>query len=109
MQAALASAALSNQGIMPAPRIAWLSTRLRRAGGASRVGNASRGDPASDASDTALFFIQRPKLLVTYRSRVGDESEVTWSRWDTAKLAGDPAGLVVAIEENNTASQSGST
>jgi hypothetical protein len=104
LQVALACAALSNHGTMPAPRIAAaVDTPEEGWVVLPALGEPRKAVSASDADEAVQSFIQAGQ---NYWSHVGlatgDESDVTWfiagtpPNWQAAPLV-----VVVALEENN--------
>ena len=105
LQAALAAAALSNQGIIPAPRIAiavdtpeegWVVLPALR--------SPIEAISASDATDTARSLIQEGQSYWSHLSHAqGDESDITWFAAGTPpNWQATPLVVLVAIEEDNS-------
>ena len=104
LQAALASAALSAQGTIPAPRIA-VAVNTPEEGWIvlPASGTPLEALSASDASEAALSFIKEGQSYWSHTGRAeGDESQVTWfiagtpSNWQATPLV-----VVVALEQDN--------
>jgi cell division protein FtsW (lipid II flippase) len=104
LQAALASAALSNHGIMPAPRIA-ISVNTPQQGWVilPAQGTPSESVSASGADAAATAFIMGGKNYWSHIGRaVGDESRVTWFLAGTPpNWQATPLVVVVVLEEDN--------
>lgn len=104
LQVALASAALSNQGKVPAPRIAT-SVNTPRDGWVvlPTLGTPFEAVQASAAKEAAQFFIRAGK---SYWSRIGragsEQSPVTWFIAGTPPdWRATPLVVVVTLEEDN--------
>jgi cell division protein FtsW (lipid II flippase) len=105
LQVCLAAAVLSNQGIMPAPRIATAVNTLEQGWVVLPALDEARNVlPAQAAEEAALAFVQEGKA---YWSHTGqgtiNKTTVTWFIAGTPPdWQGAPLALVVALEENNT-------
>jgi cell division protein FtsW (lipid II flippase) len=105
LQVCLAAAVLSNQGIMPAPRIATAVNTLEQGWVVlPALDEARNALPAQAAEEAALAFVQEGKA---YWSHTGqgtiNKTTVTWFIAGTPPdWQGAPLALVVALEENNT-------
>jgi len=104
LQAALASAALSNHGTVPAPRLA-ISVKTLQQGWVilPALGTPFEAIQAAEADEAALSFIMDGK---NYWSHIGratsDESPVTWFIAGTPpNWQATPLVVVVALEEDN--------
>lgn len=104
MQAALAGAALSNQGILPAPRIA-MAVNTPEEGWVvlPALGTPIEAISDSDANDAALSFIREGQSFWSHVGQAeGDESQVTWFIAGTPpNWQASPLVVVVALEEDN--------
>lgn len=104
MQAALASAAISNHGTVPAPRIAMaINTPEQGWVVLPAMGASFEAMQPSQADEAALSLIASGKNYWSHLgSAQGDESPVTWfiggtpPNWQAAPLV-----VVVTLEENN--------
>ncbi len=104
LQVSLAAAALSNHGVIPAPRLATAVNTLEQ----GWVVLPALGEPREvlqpeAANEAALFFIEEGKPFWSYTSRsVHEETSITWLLAGTLPdWQGTPLTLVVALEENN--------
>lgn len=104
LQAALAAAAISHQGVMPTARIA-VAVNTPEEGWVvlPALGTPGEAIPASDADETAAFFIQDGQSYWSHTGQAeGDESEVTWFVAGTPpNWQATPLVVVVALEEDN--------
>jgi cell division protein FtsW (lipid II flippase) len=104
LQVALASAALSNHGVVPAPRIA-VSVNTPTAGWVvlPTPGTSFEAVSPSQADEAARSFIASGANFWSYTGRAsGDESKVTWFIAGTPpNWRATPLTVVVAIEEDN--------
>lgn len=104
LQVALAAAALSNQGSIPAPRIATAVNTLEQGWVVLPALDQPREALQPQAADeAALSFIQNGEA---YWSHIGfgriNKTSITWLIAGTPpKWQGTPLVLVVALEENN--------
>jgi hypothetical protein len=104
MQAALAAAALSNHGTVPAPRIAMAVNTPEQGWVVLPVsGTSFEALSVSDADSTAQSYNQSGLSYWSYQAVAeGDESDVTWfvagtpPNWQAAPLV-----VVVLLEEDN--------
>ncbi|MEO8355309.1 MAG: FtsW/RodA/SpoVE family cell cycle protein [Chloroflexota bacterium] len=104
LQAALASAALSNQGTVPAPRlIISVNTPQRGWIVLPAPGTPFEAVQASDANEAAGSFIKEGTNYWAHIGRAsGDESEVTWFLAGTPpNWQATPLVVVVTLEEDN--------
>jgi cell division protein FtsI/penicillin-binding protein 2 len=105
MQAALAAAALSNHGTIPAPRIA-IAVDTPEQGWVilPALGTSIEAIPASDADAAAQFYIKGTQNYWSNLARaIGDESKVTWFIAGTPpNWQAEPLVIVVTVEEDNT-------
>jgi len=105
LQVALAAAALSNQGSIPAPRIATAVNTLEQGWVVLPALDQPREALQPQAADeAALSFIQNGEA---YWSHIGfgriNKTSITWLIAGTPpKWQGTPLVLVVALEENNS-------
>src|SRR5678816_1412214 len=104
LQMALAAAALSNHGLVPAPRIAmaldtpsdgWISLPA--------LGKPFEALQASAADETASSYLVDNQTYWQYISQAQeDESKYTWYIGGTApNWQATPLVIVVVLEENN--------
>jgi cell division protein FtsW (lipid II flippase) len=104
LQAALASAALSNQGTVPAPRLA-ISVNTLQQGWVilPALGTPFEVIQAAEADEAAESFIMDGKNYWSHIGRAtGDESAVTWFIAGTPpNWQATPLVVVVALEEDN--------
>ena len=104
LQAALAAAALSNQGIMPAPRIA-LSVNTPQEGWVvlPTPGTPVQAVQPSDASAAVPAYVAEGSNYWSHIGRAeGDESDVTWYLAGTLpNWQATPLVVVVALEQDN--------
>jgi hypothetical protein len=104
LQAALAAAALSNNGIIPAPRIA-VAVNTPEQGWVvlPALGSPIEAIPASDASEAALSFVQQGQSYWSHIGQAdGDESDVTWFVAGTPpNWQATPLVVVVVLEKDN--------
>ncbi len=104
MQAALAAAALSNHGTIPAPRIA-IAVDTPEQGWVvlPALGKPIDAIPVSDADTTAQFYIKNTASYWSHLARAaGDESNVTWFIAGTPpNWQAEPLVVVIALEEDN--------
>lgn len=104
MQAALAAAAISNQGVVPAARIAVAVNTPEEGWIVLPALDAPvQAIPASDAEETAAFFVQDGHSYWSHIGRAeGDESPVTWFVGGTPpNWQATPLTVVVVLEEDN--------
>jgi cell division protein FtsW (lipid II flippase) len=104
MQAALAAAALSNHGIVPAPRIASaVNTPEQGWVVLPAAGTPLEAIPASAADEAAQSFIKDGHSYWSHIGRAsGDESDVTWFTGGTPpNWQASPLVIVVVLEEDN--------
>ncbi len=104
LQAALAAAAFSNQGIVPAPRIAIaIDTPENGWVVLPTLGTPFEALPISDANDAATSLIKDGRNYWSYAGHAtGDESQVTWFIAGTPpNWKATPLVLVVVLEEDN--------
>jgi cell division protein FtsW (lipid II flippase) len=104
LQVALASAALSNQGMVPAPRIA-ISVNTPQEGWIvlPTPGTPFEAVQESTANEAAQSYIASGKNYWSHIGRAsGDESKVTWFVAGTPpNWQATPLVVVVALEEDN--------
>jgi cell division protein FtsW (lipid II flippase) len=104
LQMALASAALSNGGILPAPRIA-VAVNTPNDGWVvlPAVGMPIEASQPSDAADAALSLAEDGNNYWSYiRQAQGGESSITWYIGGTLpSWQASPLAVVVLLEENN--------
>lgn len=104
LQAVLAAAALSNQGVMPAPRIA-LAVNTPEEGWVvlPALGSSRETVAAADASEAVLSFIEDGQSYWSHTGQAdGDESDVTWFAAGTPpNWQATPLVVVVVLEEAN--------
>ncbi|HEX2997434.1 MAG TPA: FtsW/RodA/SpoVE family cell cycle protein, partial [Anaerolineales bacterium] len=104
LQAALAAAALSGHGTIPAPRIA-MAVNTPNEGWVSllALGTPFEALPAEAANETAQAFTVNGKNYWAYLGRAeGKESPVTWFITGTLpNWQASPLVVVVALEEDN--------
>jgi hypothetical protein len=100
----LASAAISNQGIIPAPRIA-ISVNTPQAGWVvlPTPGTPFEALQASAAKEAAQSYVTSGKNYWSHIGRAsGDESQVTWFVAGTPPdWQATPLVVVVSLEEDN--------
>ncbi len=105
LQVALASAALSNHGNLPAPRIATaLNTPNDGWVTLPALGTPLEAIPASAADEAARALIVSGQSYWAYTARArGDESSITWFIGGTPpNWQASPLVVVVALEEDNS-------
>lgn len=104
LQAALGAAALSNNGVIPAPRIA-VAVNTPEQGWVvlPALGSPIEAVPASDASEAALSFVREGQSYWSHIGQAdGDESVVTWFVAGTPpNWQATPLVVVVVLEEDN--------
>ena len=104
MQAALAGAALSNQGTIPAPRIA-VAVNTPEEGWVvfPALGTSGEAISASDANEATMSFVRGGQSFWSHTGHAeGDESPVTWFIAGTPpNWQATPLVVVVALEEEN--------
>jgi hypothetical protein len=104
LQVTLASAAISNQGIIPAPRIA-ISVNTPQAGWVvlPTPGTPFEALQASAAKEAAQSYVTSGKNYWSHIGRAsGDESQVTWFVAGTPPdWQATPLVVVVSLEEDN--------
>ena len=104
LQVALASAALSDHGIIPSPRIAMaVNTPEQGWVVLPALSQPIEAIQAEAADEAALSFIAKGKTYWGYVGQAGDEdSDVTWFLAGTPPAwQGSPLVLVVTLEEDN--------
>ncbi len=105
LQVALASAALSNHGIIPAPSLAAaVNTPSEGWVTLPALGKPTEAIQAQSADEAAQFFIQDGNSFWSHLGRADEgDSSVTWFIAGTPpNWGGTPIVVVVLIEENNT-------
>ena len=103
LQAALAAAALSNHGEVPAPRIA-VSVDTPQQGWVvlPPLGNSFEAVPLSAADEAAQSYMTGGKNFWSHIGRAGDESDVTWFLAGTPpNWQATPLAVVIVLEEDN--------
>jgi membrane peptidoglycan carboxypeptidase len=104
LQVALAAAALSNHGTIPAPRIAMAVNTPEEGWVVLQAeGTSVEAVPSSDADETSQSFVKDRQSYWSHLTRTtGDESDVTWFVAGTpSNWQGTPIVVVVTLEEDN--------
>jgi hypothetical protein len=106
LQVALAAAAVSHEGIIPAPRIAAaVNTPEQGWVVLPTLDQAREAIPAQAAEEAALFFIKEVNTFWSHTARgTINQTTVSWFIAGTPPdWQGAPLALVVALEEDNPA------